>query len=136
MSHVRTQIRAAAVLALAPLGGVHASRLYALQPAELPALLVYTADEEIEGDFDLQQRALDLVVEIVVAGPSFDAAIDDQLIGVEKLLTGTLSGLCVSVVPVSISVSASPEGQTPIGRARVVFRALYRTSYTDPETAI
>jgi len=136
MSHVRTQIRQAVVAALEPLGGVHASRFYPIQPDELPVLLVYMGDEEMAGDFQNQERTLRVIVEIVADGQFFDDTLDDQLVGVEETLSGDLDGLVRAFYPVSVEVSAGVEGANTIGRARVTFEALYRTSYTDSETSI
>lgn len=136
MSHVRKQIRDAVVTALTPLGGVHASRVYAVQPEELPVYLVYAGPEEITGDFQTLERRLQVIVEIVADGQDFDDTLDAQLVLVEEALTGDLSDLLVAMQPLSIEVLATAEGATPISRARITFEALYRTSYTDPETSI
>lgn len=136
MSHVRQQVRDAVVTALEPLGGVHASRLYPVQQDELPVFLVYLGDEEIEGDFQTLERRLEVVVEIVVDGQTFDNDLEDQVAAVEVALTGDLGQLVRDFRPTGIELSASVEGATAIGRARITFEALYRTSYSDPETAI
>lgn len=136
MSHVRKQIRDATALALASLGGVHASRMYPVQPDELPVFLVYGGNEEIAGDFQTLERRFQVIVEIIADGQGFDDTLDEQLVAVEEALSGDLSGLVVSFAPATIELSASVEGSTPIGRARITYEAVYRTSYTDVETSI
>ena len=137
MSHVRKQIRDAAASALASLGGVHTSRVYPVQPDELPVLLVYTADEQIEGNLSAMDRRLELVVECVAQGESVEDELDTLLAGVEQALDdSTLGGVVVSLMPTSISVILSAEGSAPIGRTRITYEALYRTSFADPETSI
>jgi prophage DNA circulation protein len=135
MSHVRTQIRDAIVAALDPLGSVHKSRVYPLQPDELPAFLVYSDTEDLVGDFALMERAYRVNVEIVVRGDDYEAQLDEQLVAVEKALNGSLTDLVVSILPVAIATSVSGEGSAPIGRMPVTFEAAYRTSFDDPETA-
>jgi hypothetical protein len=137
VSHVRTQIRAAVVSALESLGGVHVSRARTLQPDELPVYLVYTQSEEIESDFEHHNRALQVVVEVVIASQNFDDDLDDQVLAVEQLLSDTdLDGLVQSFIPTSIETSFSAEGVAPIGRARITYEARYRTAFADPELSI
>jgi hypothetical protein len=136
MSHVRQQIRDAVAVALEPLGGVHKSRLYPVQPEELPVFLVYLGDESIEGDLTTMSRQLEVTVEIVAAGDDYDDQLESQLVDVEQALTGDLNGLVQAFTPTRIELTSSVEGAKPIGRSRVTFEALYRTSYTDPETSI
>lgn len=136
MSHVRAQIRTAVVAALGSLGGVYASRIRSFQPDELPAFLVYTQNEEIESDFSYHARALQVVVEIHVDGQDFDAALDEQIAAVEIALSGDLSGLVQSFVPISIETSHSAEGAAPVGRARITYEARYRTAFADPELSL
>lgn len=136
MSHVRQQIRDAVVAALSDLGGVHKSRFYPIQPDELPVYLVYSGDEELEGGFDTLERRYAVVIEIVADGPWLDEALDDCLASVESRITGTLSGLVVSMTPVQITMTASAEGAKPVGRLRVAYEAVYRTSFTNPAASI
>lgn len=136
MSHVRQQIRDAVIAALADLGGVHKSRFYPIQPDELPVYLVYSGGEEIEGQFDALERTYSVVIEVVADGQWLDETLDDCLASIETRVTGTLSGLVLSFTPVSISTSGSVEGAKPIGRLRVTYEAVYRTSFTNPAISI
>lgn len=134
MSHVRTQIRTAIAAALAPVATTHVARVYQIDPATLPVLLVASGPEAIEGQLDTLYRRYQVIVEAVTSGT--DDALDALLVGVEEALTGDLGGLVVHLQPVSVEISNSAEGSAPIGRARITYEALYRTSYADPETSI
>jgi hypothetical protein len=138
MSHVRTQIRDRFVTLLGPVGTVHASRIYPLAEDALPVLLVYTNNETIDVDgaaFNALDRSLEVVVEIVEqATATLDTALDTLLASVEAAIGADedLNGLALHAAPASIEVSMSTEGAQPIGRARLTYSVLYRTTYTDP----
>lgn len=143
MSHVRLQIRDAAVALLtAELGedaDVYASRILPLEEADLPAVLVYTNSEEVaELEFGGLDRTLSLVVEAVAQATDLDAALDPLLVGIESALNGsTLGGLAARVLPTGgLEVTQSAEGAAPVGRARLTFEVAYATSLADPETTI
>jgi hypothetical protein len=136
MSHVRTQIRNA-VVALLP-GTVHAARVYPVDEATLPVTLVYTNGETDEqSEFRTLGRTLEVMVECVVQASDLDTALDARFIAVEQALADTdLGGLCVSFSLTGIEITLSAEGAAPIGRGRMTYAALYRTSYSDPTTSI
>lgn len=136
MSHLRTQIRDAAA-ALLP-GTVYTARVYPVQEASLPVTLVVVGQEEIEAeDFGVLNRRLAIIIECIVQGDDLDAALNSALVGVEAALgNSTLGGRVLHLLPVSIEVTQSAEGSAPIGRARMTYEALYRTSPADPETII
>ena len=136
MSHARTQIRKKAAELLAPVAPVHCTRVLPIEQASLPVLLVSTATEEIEGQFGVLDRRLELIVEAVTATQPVDDALDALIVEIESALTGDLEGLVASCNPASIEVSASDEGNTLMGRARVIFSVVYRTAYADPETSV
>jgi hypothetical protein len=137
MSHVRTQIRAAAVDALAGVAPVSASRVYPIAEADLPVLLVWTNEEEITGGtHGAYARELTLIVEAVARGALVDDDLDALLVGVEKALArNPLGGLCKPLTPTAIDISIEA-GSAPIGRARTSFRATYYTSFGNPESAL
>lgn len=136
MSHVRQQIRDAIVTALSPLGQVFRSRVYPAEQAELPVFLVYSGDEELDGQLGEIDRRYNVVVEAVDAGDVLDDVLDVHLAAIEAAVSGTLSGLVVSILPTGNQTSRSSSGNRPIGRIRINFEAVYRTSFTDPETSI
>ena len=55
MSHVRKQIRDATATALAGVATVYTSRVYPVQAASLPVILVYSGDEQIEGQHHVRR---------------------------------------------------------------------------------
>lgn len=140
MTHVRTQIRRAAVNALEGIDAtVYASRVLPLEEAELPALLVYTNAEQIEtegvGSLD---RMLDLVVDAKAQSTDIDTDLDNLVADVESAIAAdpTLGGLVIDCLPASVEISISAEGAQLTGVARISFVARYRTTAIDPETAI
>lgn len=138
MSHVRRQIRTATVDALAGIATVYASRTLPIDPAVLPAICVYTNDEQLKrSTMSDAQRDLDLIVEVSEDGTAVDDALDALLVAIESVLNdSTLGGLCKPLALTSISVSVDTGGSTPIGRARLVYRAVYFTDRRNPELSI
>jgi hypothetical protein len=143
MSHVRTQIRDRVATLLADVATVHKSRIHRVaEGSSLPVLLVYTNAEQILADeaaFNALERSIEVVVEIVdQAASELDTALDDLLEGVEVALAAdpTLNGLVNYCIPATVDVSLLAEGAQPIGRMRVTFATLTRTSYEDPSTVV
>ena len=143
MTHVRTQLRDAAAIVLAPAGAVHKSRSYSLAESELAAILVYTNAESIDLDenaaFDLYDRTLALVVEpIVQATADVDTALDTLIEAIEMAIGADpgLGGLALHCLLRSIEVTISTEGAQPIARARMTYEVRYRTAFENPSTAI
>lgn len=138
MSHVRKQIRDAATAALASVGPAYPTRTLPIDSAELPVLLVYTNAEEIERlAVGLYVRTLELVVEIVARGRAVDDDLDALISPVETALNASrLGGLCRPLVLASISISVDASGETPVGRARCSYRAVYQTAHADSETTV
>lgn len=138
MSHVRTQIRTATVAALAGIGTtVIAARVYPVAEDSLPVVLVYTNGEQVsQYEFGGLERRLEVVVEIVAQGTNLDAALDAILVEVEQALGPGLALVSDFLPTGGIEVSTSTEGSAPIGRLRLVYEAIYRTAYADPETTL
>jgi hypothetical protein len=142
VSHVRTQIRDAVAVLLAPIADVHKSRIYPLGEDSLPALLLYTSAEQLSVDdsaFETVERQIEVVVEAIAqATTDLDTALDDLLASVETAIADdpSLGGLAMACAPASIEVAILKDGAQPIGRARLVFQVLTRTSLTDPTTVI
>jgi hypothetical protein len=137
MSHVRTQIRAAAVAALSGIALVSTARVYPVAEGELPVLLVRTDGEEITGGtHGAHARELALIVEAVARGGFVDEDLDALLVQVETaLVRNTLGGLCKPLALISIDPSFEA-GSTIVGRARMSFRATYYTPFGNPESAL
>ena len=147
MSHVRTQIRQAVV---ALLNGnteagtrVFSSRVHPLDDAKLPALLVYTPQENM-GERSMQrprtqQRQLQLAVEgYVKARGDIDAEADSLALEVEQLIGAdpTLSGLVKDITLDSTSTQLSGEGERPVAVITITFAALYCVKENAPQTPV
>jgi hypothetical protein len=148
MPHVRTQIRIAAAAALfgLPTTGarVYPSRIWPLQPADLPALLVYTTSDDVDGEHTTigrprkLTRDLSLVVEARAAAA---AGLDDTLDTIEAEVVAalaadaTLGGLAKDVVLTRSEIDLDAAEQ-PAGTNRMTFTVTYRHREDDPNTAI
>ncbi|MBI5135776.1 MAG: hypothetical protein HZA24_00405 [Nitrospirae bacterium] len=148
MPHVRTQIRGAVATALTgrPSTGarVFPSRVWPLQQADLPALLVYAVSDPVDeeqltiGRPRKLWRDLELVVEARVAGTT---GLDDQLDQIEAeviaalALDPTLGGLAKDVLFTGAEIDLDA-AETPVGANKMTFRVTYRHREDDPNTAI
>lgn len=150
MSHVRTQIRNAAAALLTGLAttgsNVFKTRTVPLDDAELPALKIYTNDEEIAPQTfhtnPLLERALQLtVVGCAKANSTLDDTLDDIAAEVEAKLNeseanNTFSGLAKSTVLQSLKVDTSDDLEQPVGTIEMNFTVVYYTQAATPEIAI
>jgi hypothetical protein len=139
MSHVRTQMRSAVAALLADVSAdVLVERVYSVDPERLPALSVWVRNESItRGGIGALDRSAEIIVDCLAKGSAVDDVLDGLLAAVEtRLTTQTLGGLTAPLVPSQIEYEVSAEGSVPIGRARLTYEALYRTSPTDPEHRI
>lgn len=144
-AHLRTQIRAAAVAALAGLpttgSRVFASRLHALGDGELPALRVYTAEESAElsapaGAASLLERQLALRVDVVVqATDGFDDDADQAAKEVEMAIAAdpSFGGLVKHAFLNRIDQQLSVEGDRPTVVLTLTFLALYYAAANAPD---
>ena len=115
-----------------------ATRVYPVAEDELPILLVYLGDEEIEGHTmgGAIRRTAQLVVEIRAKGAFVDQDLEALLAGVETTLNrSTLGGLTRPLVPEGITMTVDATN-TPIGTARVTYRAVYQTDFSNPQVAL
>lgn len=144
--HVRKTIRAAIVAALTvpPLtttgNRAFPGRVYPVEDTELPGLLVYIGDEDIDDgrSVGLAQRDLEIVVEGVFKDVvSLDEKGDTILKEVETALgpgvgLGGLKWLHLS----RVEIERSGEGEQPGARMRMVFKGPYITAHGAPTTAL
>lgn len=145
MSHVRQQLRDAAVTALTGLtttgARVYPSRLLPLRDTDLPCLLVQTNDEEIIGaDVHgvLQERTLRLVVRCAakITG-TLDDTLDAMIAEVEAALDAqTFGGLAKSVNLTSIGIDMDDALDKPSGIAEISYTVTYYTAAGSPGTAL
>lgn len=147
MSHARTQIRQAVVALLngnTEAGNrVFSSRVHPLDDAKLPALLVYTPQENI-GERSMQrprtqQRPLQLAVEgYLKARGDIDAEADALALEVEQLIAAdpTLAGLVKDISLESTATQLSGEGEKPVAVITLTFAVLYCVKENAPQTAV
>ncbi len=145
--HVRKQIRDAVVVQLTGLtttgAKVFPSRVYSLEAASVPALLVYTNSESASvvslapSGRDMG-RTLEIVIEAVAkANSGLDDALDTIITEVEIALGDdiTLGGLLKDLQLTAIDVSLSGDAQKPTGSARMTWTAEYWTAEGAPTLA-
>lgn len=130
--HVRTQLRDAVVTAVTGLAttgaSVFASRVYAVQLSELPALLVYQASDEVVERTMHSPPTVTLAVEIVIRGvakaiASLDDTLDTIAKEVQTALAGgvNISGSTVPVVYEGSETTLDGEGEKPTGQIEMRF---------------
>jgi hypothetical protein len=147
VAHVRTQIRNALAAAIADLpstgASVFASRLYPLQDAELPALLVYSESEDTTpisiGLPRTMERALRIQVEAIAkATVDLDDVLDQICLEVEEALAmpvTTLQDIAKLITLTSTDIEFS-EAEKPIGRARMKYTVDYFATENAPDVAL
>ena len=149
MTHVRQQIReriATNVTGLTPTGArVYQSRVYNLEAANLPGLLVYSNNETSERDTMgiLANQDLDRTLELVIEGYASTASnLDDVLdLIAEEVETAvaadpTCNGLSKDLYLSETTISLTGEGDSPAGVLALTFEVSYRTTTTAPGTAL
>lgn len=149
MTHVRQQIReriATNVTGLTTTGArVYQSRVYNLEAANLPGLLVYSNNETSERDTMgiLANQDLDRTLELVIEGYASTASnLDDVLdLIAEEVETAvaadpTCNGLSKDLFLSETTISLTGEGDSPAGVLSLTFEVSYRTTTTAPGTAL
>lgn len=147
MAHVRKTIREYFGTQLTGLTttGANAfeSRVYPMQSAKLPAILIYTTSESSEeqafSSKRVQNRTLSVEVEgFVRAISNFDDTLDQIAEEVEEAILDdpTLGGLAINTELESTTANYSGDGEQPVGTIRLTFEVQYRTETGQPGTAI
>lgn len=146
MAHVRKQIREAAatlVTGLSTTGArVYQSRVYPLKDADLPCLLVYTEEEEVQGDVSVSTLILDRNMRLTVRGlakqtANLDDTLDAMLEEVETVLNGaTFSGKAKTTVLASARPQEDAIQDKPVGAMEMNFTVNYFTQGNAPGTPI
>lgn len=146
MPHVRKSIRDAIVAALANLtttgARVFPGRNYPLEATELPALTVFTDDEEVEigsiGVARLQNRTLEAIVEAHFKdAASLDDKADTILAEVETALgAGVSLGGAKYLQLARVEFERDGDGEQPAGLMRMTFKVFYITALGAPTTAL
>ena len=147
MAHVRKTIREYFGTQLTGLTttGANAfeSRVYPMQSAKLPAILIYTTTESSEEQAFSSKRVQNRVLSVEVQGfvraiSNFDDTLDliAKEVEVAILDDPTLGGLAINTELTSTQADYSGDGEQPVGTIRLTFDVQYRTETGQPETAI
>lgn len=148
MASVRRRIRQAVATALAglPLTGarVFRSRVYPLEAADLPGLLVYVRDESVEAislpaPRTLERRLQLDVVAVARAVGDLDDLLDDIAEDVEQALAmpcAALAGLAKRITLTSTELALLDGGDQPLGRATLTYTVDYFTTENAPDVAL
>jgi len=147
MSHVRKQIRDAVATALTGLTttgtNVFKGRYFSMQTPKLPALLVYTTNEDAELSIMGSSRGSDRVLTLVVEGYAISKTIvedtlDQIAVEVEEAMASdyTLSGLTRDVRYTGFELDANADPEQTVAVIRLIFDIKYRVAAGDVETAL
>ena len=141
MANLRTTIRSNLVTALTGLSTtgarVYQSRVYPIDNAKLPGLILYTRNEVIEyvSMERTTDRSLTVSVEAYVKGTAgHDATIDDIAAEVEVAIAAdtTLGGLAQDTRMTSIDVDHSGDGDQPVAIAVITVEIDYTAAEGAP----
>ena len=146
-NHVRQQIREKVGTTLTGLtttgSNIYESRVYPLEAGNLPALVVYTKNEESEpiviGTNRLSSRNLSVIVEIYAkTTTNFDDTIDTISKEVEVAIATdtTLDGLTKDIYLESTEIEYNGEGEQPVGYATLTFLTNYYVQEQNPGVAV
>ncbi len=145
MDHMRQQIRAAVVLALAGLKttrrNVFATRTVPLNADTLPGLCVYTLSEQSGIDTMGRSRSLKRILDLVVEGVTKSrSTIDDDLdqiaaeVEAALAIDPSLGGLAYDCVLQSTKVAVRGQAETDTGSVQMNYTITYRTKAADATT--
>tara|TARA_R110002012_G_scaffold281373_1_gene470416 strand:+ start:114 stop:560 length:447 start_codon:yes stop_codon:yes gene_type:complete len=145
--HVRMQIRNQAVAQLTGLtttaARVFDSRVYPLEDANLPALLIYTKSETSEpieiGTNRTSERLLSLNIEAYVKSTTnFEDTLDTICKEVEQAIAAdpTLSGKAKDCYLESTEIEFNAEGEKPLAFATLTFLTSYYVQEQSPDVAV
>jgi len=142
MAHIRRQVRDAVAARLSAQGlTVHTSRVWPLERAQLPVVLVYVSDEELESmaaggaTRGLQRRMTVRIEAVAHASRTVDDDLDALGVKIELALATdrTLGGTTCDLYPMSSRLSAEEQGERTFGVLTMEYRALTATNMNDPE---
>ena len=145
-NHVRQQIRERLGTVLTCLtttgSNVFESRVYPLETASLPSLLIYTKSETSEpiviGSNRLLERTLSVAVECYVKATSnFDDSVDTICKEVEAAIAAdtTINSLAKDAFLESTEIEFNAEGEKPVGYATLSFNINYYCQEQNPDVA-
>ena len=146
-NHIRQQIRERVGTTLTGLtttgSNVFQSRVYNLENAKLPAIIIYTKSEDSEllemGSTRTLQRNLSLVVEAYVkANTNFDDTIDTIAKEVEAAMGAdvTHNSLARDSFLDSTEINYNAEGEQPVAVMTMVYNINYLTTEATADVAL
>ncbi len=146
-NHIRQQIREYIGTTLTGLtttgSNVYESRVYPLENARLPALIIYTKSETSEpiviGTDRVMSRELAVVVEgYAKATSDFDDTIDTISKEVEQAIAAdrTLDGKAKDTYLESTEIEFNGEGEKPLGYVSLTFLTNYYVKENNPDVAV
>lgn len=146
-NHVRQQIREKIGTTLTGLtttgSNVFESRVYPLENANLPALIIYTKEESSEPIVIGTQRVMSRELSVVVEGyakatSNFDDTIDTISKEVEAAIAAdrTLDGLAKDTYLESTEIEFNSEGEKPLGYVSLTFLTNYYVKENAPDVAV
>jgi len=146
MAHIRQQIREAVntnITGLTTTGSnVFDTRFYPLEQSNLPALLLYSGDSELEyttmGDDRTVVVRHEVIIEAIVEATSAPEDTLDTIIKEVQIANAqtNLGGLAQDFRLESIETSMDAEGEQPIVSATLTYACEYHYRESDPETAL
>lgn len=143
MAHVRQQIRDRMVTTLSSINGVtvYPMRKYALDQSKLPAILVYTMEENSSlmtiGNRTLNRTVNCAVEALVKSNADVADVVDDLCADIEAALGNdfNLNNLAKSCILQDTQIDISVEGENPVSSARMTFAVNYVTAVNNAEVA-
>lgn len=146
-NHIRQQIReyfGTTLTGLTTTGSnVYESRVYPLETAKLPALVIYTKSETSEPIVIGTDRVMSRDLLVVVEGyckttTNFDDTIDTISKEVEEAIAAdrTLGGLAKDTYIESTEIEYTGEGEQPVGYVMLTFLSNYYVQETNPDVAV
>jgi len=146
VTHVRKQIRDAVATLVTGLptagASVYKMRRYALDDAKLPAICVYTGDENsslITVGSRTLRRVINVVVEAYCKGAStaVQDTIDTMCVEIEEAIAASfdLGGLAKSTILNATEIDINVQVESAIASAKLVYAVEYITAIGDVETA-
>ena len=148
MTHVRQQIRevvTAAVTGLSTTGArVFQSRVYPLEEADLPGLLVYSQSEPAAPATINTPRFLDRTYTLIVqAVAAATLALDDELDAICQEVEAALANPLASLLSLARVITLTGTefdlqgtAEQPVGTATMTFEVAYSTAEGAPDTAL
>ena len=142
MSHARETIRDAVVTAVTGLtitgAKVYPSRVFPLADENLPGLLVYTSNEDIDEEegklAKLQFRNQTVIIE---GYDKLSAGLDDQLDDIAEDVEAAMFGAGFSTIDLLSTETDIEDGlEQPVGKITLTFLVQYITAEGAPGTAL